>query len=389
MAASARLGVAPPRLVAEGHRGSVGRQLRRRLPVDQAGAREGRGGAAHAAPPRRPRQVDGRAARPDPGVVGARGRDVWIPRRRVDGQPRRGGDLAHLWCPLSPRSGQPLVAPGGLESPAAYRAGHAARRAGHCAVVCRALASAPKKAAEEGSTIVWGDEAGFYLLPLAVRTWAPRGQTPILHVPLPHDHLAAISGITLDGRLDLQTRKDAFNAEGVVGFLRVRHAQAARQGPGHLGRIADPQGAADQGFPHARRGEAPPPGTLARLRARPQSGRGDLELAQARRAQEPLLPRPGRTQPGAAPRQRALALQARPHPGLFGPLWLLGLANDAEVSKSAPVSSTPALQRRDPRSLPAIPRRSHRFLWPRMVRLRPTHVTCWSARGRVAERAEA
>ncbi len=54
-----------------------------------------------------------------------------------------------------------------------------------------------------------------------MRTWAPRGQTPILHVPLTHDHLAAISGITLDGRLYLQTRKDAFNAEGVVGFLRV------------------------------------------------------------------------------------------------------------------------------------------------------------------------
>ena len=88
-------------------------------------------------------------------------------------------------------------------------------------MVCRALAGAPKKAADEGSTIVWIDEAGFYLLPLAVRTWAPRGQTPILRVPLTHDHLAAISGITLDGRLYMQTRKDAFNAQGVVGFLRV------------------------------------------------------------------------------------------------------------------------------------------------------------------------
>ncbi len=54
-----------------------------------------------------------------------------------------------------------------------------------------------------------------------MRTWAPRGQTPILRVPLTHDHLAAISGITLDGRLYMQTRKDAFNAQGVVGFLRV------------------------------------------------------------------------------------------------------------------------------------------------------------------------
>ncbi len=88
-------------------------------------------------------------------------------------------------------------------------------------MACRALAGAPKKAADEGSTIVWGDEAGFYLLPHAVRTWAPRGQTPILRVPLTPDHRAAISGITLDGRLYMHTRKDAFKAQGVVGFLRV------------------------------------------------------------------------------------------------------------------------------------------------------------------------
>jgi hypothetical protein len=31
------------------------------------------------------------------------------------------------------------------------------------------------------------DEAGFYLLPMAVRTWAPRGQTPILRVKLTRD----------------------------------------------------------------------------------------------------------------------------------------------------------------------------------------------------------
>jgi len=54
-----------------------------------------------------------------------------------------------------------------------------------------------------------------------VRTWAPRGHTPILHVPLTHDHLAAISGSTLDGRLYMQTREDPFDAQGVVGFLRV------------------------------------------------------------------------------------------------------------------------------------------------------------------------
>jgi DDE superfamily endonuclease len=84
-----------------------------------------------------------------------------------------------------------------------------------------ALADAQKGAEEEGATIVWGDESGFYLLPLAVRTWAPRGRTPILRVPLTRDHLSAISAITLDGRLFLQVRKQNDTGETMVDFLRV------------------------------------------------------------------------------------------------------------------------------------------------------------------------
>ena len=84
-----------------------------------------------------------------------------------------------------------------------------------------ALARAQKKAAEEGSTIVWGDESAFYLLPHAVRTWAPRGQTPSLRVKLSRDHLSAISGVTLDGRLFLQVREQNYDSSAVVGFLRV------------------------------------------------------------------------------------------------------------------------------------------------------------------------
>jgi transposase len=59
------------------------------------------------------------------------------------------------------------------------------------------------------------------LLPLAVRTWAPRGQTPLLRVKLTHDPLAAISSITLDGRLFVQVREQSYDSAAVVGFLRV------------------------------------------------------------------------------------------------------------------------------------------------------------------------
>jgi transposase len=42
-----------------------------------------------------------------------------------------------------------------------------------------------------------------------------------LSVPLTRDHLSAISGITLDGRLFLQVRRQCYNSRGVIGFLRV------------------------------------------------------------------------------------------------------------------------------------------------------------------------
>ncbi len=54
-----------------------------------------------------------------------------------------------------------------------------------------------------------------------MRTWAPHGETPILHAPLTHDHLSAISAITLDGRLFLQVRQDNYDGEAVVAFLRL------------------------------------------------------------------------------------------------------------------------------------------------------------------------
>ena len=65
------------------------------------------------------------------------------------------------------------------------------------------------------------DEAGFYLLPMCVRTYAPVGQTPVLHVPLSRDHLSAIGGITPQGRIFMQMQERAYCAEDVVAFLRL------------------------------------------------------------------------------------------------------------------------------------------------------------------------
>ena len=75
-----------------------------------------------------------------------------------------------------------------------------------------------KKAAREDRTLVFVDEAGFYLLPAAVRTYAPCGETPVLRYPY-WDHLSVISAITPDGKLYTMTQEKAFRGPAIRSFL--------------------------------------------------------------------------------------------------------------------------------------------------------------------------
>src|SRR5436190_19260162 len=56
---------------------------------------------------------------------------------------------------------------------------------------------------------------------MAVRTYAPCGQTPMLRVQLTRDHLSAMGGITPEGRLYMQMQDHAYDAQDVVRFLRL------------------------------------------------------------------------------------------------------------------------------------------------------------------------
>ena len=69
------------------------------------------------------------------------------------------------------------------------------------------------------------DQSGFYLLPAAVRTWAPVGQTPILEEFQTRDHLSAMAGITPEGELYMLVQDRAFKGPDVVRFLQhlLRH----------------------------------------------------------------------------------------------------------------------------------------------------------------------
>ena len=87
------------------------------------------------------------------------------------------------------------------------------------------MARAQKKAEDENRSLVWIDEAAFYLLPALVRTWAPVGEPPILRAPCSYDHLSAISAITPNGQLLLHVQAAAYHGADVVRFLRhvLRH----------------------------------------------------------------------------------------------------------------------------------------------------------------------
>ena len=74
------------------------------------------------------------------------------------------------------------------------------------------------------------DQSGFYLLPTVVRTYAPVGQTPILHEQLTRDHLSVISAISMEGKLLMMEQERAFKSPDVVRFLR----HLLRQIPGKL-----------------------------------------------------------------------------------------------------------------------------------------------------------
>ncbi len=270
--AATRLGAEATGLETAGHRRRAGGDAGRRQPVAQTGTRAGRGGAAAPSGAGSHPQLSAEQLAQLPALLergaeayGFRGQ-VWTCRRVAEVIRRTFG----VSVPSRPR--QPAAARGAPQRPAPGDAGHPARRGGHCRRGGASAGRPRKKATDEGRTIVWVDQSGFYLLPLAVRTWAPCGQTPLLRVPLTHDHLAAISGITPDGRLFMQTQEQRLPLRRRRALPARAAAQDARQAAGHLGRRADPSRPARQGLPARGRRQAPASGAACRA-TRPNSTR--------------------------------------------------------------------------------------------------------------------
>ena len=56
-------------------------------------------------------------------------------------------------------------------------------------------------------------------MPSVVRTYAPRGQTPLLREWCTRDHLSAISALSPEGKLYFSCQDHAINSADVVAFL--------------------------------------------------------------------------------------------------------------------------------------------------------------------------
>lgn len=83
------------------------------------------------------------------------------------------------------------------------------------------------EARTQRKTLVFVDEAGFYLLPSAVKTYAPRAHTPVLRAKLTRDHLSVMAGMTPAGKVYTLARQESLNGSHSVEFLV------------HLMRVAD------------------------------------------------------------------------------------------------------------------------------------------------------
>jgi len=81
------------------------------------------------------------------------------------------------------------------------------------------LAGDLKKAEEEGRTIVFVDESGLSQRPHRRRTWAPRGQTPVLQFHFNWKTLSVIAGVTVSN-FYFQIFEEAIKSEQIIEFLK-------------------------------------------------------------------------------------------------------------------------------------------------------------------------
>jgi transposase len=81
----------------------------------------------------------------------------------------------------------------------------------------------------EGRTLGLMDESGFYLLPNTIKTYAPKGRTPVLRNWQSRQHLSVMAAITPHGKIYTLVRDEALNEWHTIELLsHLRHCVGRR-----------------------------------------------------------------------------------------------------------------------------------------------------------------
>ena len=127
-----------------------------------------------------------------------------------------------------------------------------------------------EKARREHRALVFVDESGFYLLPGVVKTYGPRGETPVVDEWQTRDHLSVMGGVTPEGKVYSLVRPHSLNGLHSIAFL----AHLVRQVAGRILVIWDGspihRRAEVKAFLADQAGRENPPGGAAAVRAGPQ-----------------------------------------------------------------------------------------------------------------------
>jgi len=73
------------------------------------------------------------------------------------------------------------------------------------------------------------DETGVYLLPSLVRTWAPRGETPLLPEVLSRKHISVINAVSRTDDVYYYQYPKSFDSAAVIAFLEAVHRRLPAQ----------------------------------------------------------------------------------------------------------------------------------------------------------------
>lgn len=86
-----------------------------------------------------------------------------------------------------------------------------------------------RKAVRERRTLVFIDESGFYLLPGKVKTYGPKGKTPVIDKWLTRDHLSVMAGFTPTAKVYTLVRPESLSSSHSVVFLEHLLRQTGRR----------------------------------------------------------------------------------------------------------------------------------------------------------------